>query len=395
MNGNEPDSDWDPVAPETLDDPHDTYAELRGRCPVAYSRRWGGFWTLTRYEDILAATADARTFISSIQNIVPSSPKTGPPRIPLAADPPLHTQYRRALNPYFEAKRIELLEPPLRGIAARLLVPTIAKGRAELMKEFAGVYPVLALCAFLGLDDDEADLLAERSRRYVRAIQSSDRETSMSISEEMDAYARRIVAGRKASPRDRDKDVVSGLLASDMEGRRPEDELLAGVVRLLLIGGHTVVANFIGSAVRHLAADAGLQDELRWDGTKIPSAIQELLRLYSPNQALARTPTRDVEIRGRKIRAGQPVAMLYISANRDADVFPEPDKFILSRPSDKHLAFGHGIHKCVGRAFAELQVRLALEELLSRTKHFELDGPYAKSTWPEFGVQSLPLRFRI
>jgi cytochrome P450 len=148
----------------------------------------------------------------------------------------------------------------------------------------------------------------------------------------------------------------------------------------------------IASAVKHLADHPGLQEQLRRDPGRIPDAVEEFLRLYPPNRAFARTPSRDVEIGGRKIKKDEPIAMLWISANRDADTFAEPDEFNLDRRPNPHLSFGHGTHKCLGAPLARLEMRVALEELLARTKNIALDGAVKWADWPEYGPSALPVR---
>ena len=387
--------EWDPLDPETFRDPHATYAALRQRCPVAYTDRWGGFWTLTRYEDIVAVAADGDGFITSVQNLVPKSPRSGMPRRPLQVDPPEHARFRRVMNPYFEEERVAALAPSLRAVAARYLEPLLAEGRGDGAQAYAGRLPIRALCAFLRVPEADADFIQERSQRYVRALGRDNQAAAEALSGELDAYARQLVASRKRAPLNPEQDIVSGLLEAQIDGRPIGDEIIAGFVRGLLVAGDRSTSNGIGSAILHLARDRKLQEQLRRDPARIPAAIEEFLRLYAPSQATARTATREVEIGGRLVQAGEVVAMVFLAANRDPRAFPEPDRCILGRQPNRHLGFGHGPHKCAGQSLARLQLRIALEELLARTKEFRLDGPVSYNTWPEFGPRSLPLRFAI
>jgi cytochrome P450 len=147
----------------------------------------------------------------------------------------------------------------------------------------------------------------------------------------------------------------------------------------------------LASAVDHLARDAALQRRLRTEPGLIPAAVEELLRLYAPNQGFARTATRDLEIRGRKIRSGEMAALVLPSANRDPEVFDDPEEFVLDRSPNPHLAFGHGPHKCAGVAVARAELRIALEELLARTSSFERAGEPQMLGWPVYGPATLPL----
>ncbi len=392
MSDMEPTRDWDPLDPEAIRKPPAAYAELRQRCPVAHTDRWGGFWALMKYADIVRVAADNETFISSVQNLVPQSPRSGVPRRPLQVDPPEHAHFRRAMNPYFEAERVAVFEPAITEIAVRYLDVLIAKGSGDAMSEFAQLLPIRALCAFLHTGEDDAEWIQARSSRYVEAIAADDRKKAERLSGELDEYARSLVALRKHSPLDPEADIITGLLSAQIEGQRLDDEVIAGFVRGLIVAGDRSTSNGIGSSILHLATHPALQEQLRKEPARIPDAIEEFLRLYAPSQATARTATRDVEIGGRTIRAGEVVAMAFLAGNRDPEAFPNPDECILERKPNRHLGFGHGVHKCAGQSLARLQLRVALEELLGKTSGFELRGPVTFNTWPEYGPKSLPLR---
>ena len=383
--------DWDPLAPEALSDPAATYAELRERCPVAHSDRWGGFWTLTRYDDVIGVAADHQTFTTAVQNLVPASPRSGVPRRPLQVDPPEHAQFRRAMNPYFEPERVAVLEPTLRKVAEAFLQPLLERGEGDLAEEWARHLPIRAVCAFLRVPEEDADWLQQRITQYVAAI-TRDRHEASEINAELDEYARRLVAQRRAAPIDARLDIVSGLLKEGIAGEAVDDEMLAGFVRGLVVAADRSTTHGISTAVLHLARDRSVQDELRAKPERIPEGVEEFLRLYSPSHATARTATRDVEIRSCRINQGAVVAMVWMAANRDPAIFAEPDTFDMSRPSNRHVAFGHGIHKCAGQTLARLQLRVALEVLLARTRSFEVIGPTPFRTWPEYGPRELPAR---
>ena len=181
------------------------------------------------------------------------------------------------------------------------------------------------------------------------------------------------------------EDIVSALLAVRVDGEPLDDEFVAGSLRQLLIAAHVAPTALLASAVDHLARDPELQAQLRADPALIPEALEELLRLYAPNQGFARTATRDVEVRGRTIREGEMAALVLPSANRDPEVFDEPGEFRLGRSPNPHLAFGHGPHKCAGAAVARSELRIALEELLARTASFERAGEPEMLGWPVYG----------
>jgi cytochrome P450 len=204
-----------------------------------------------------------------------------------------------------------------------------------------------------------------------------------------------LIQHRRAAPRDPAVDPISALLAARDHGQPLNEELLIGTVRQVLVVGIIAPTIVIGSIAVHLARDPALQTTMRERPERWPAALEEFLRLYTPYRGFARTPTHDVEVGGRRIGAGEPVALMYASANRDESVFAEPDKFIWDRPNiGEHLAFGRGPHNCVGAALARLELRVALEELLASTACFELDGTIIPTRMPEIGALSVPVRLK-
>ena len=239
-----------------------------------------------------------------------------------------------------------------------------------------------------------AEPLREAGRAFNVAVQSNldavVRETSLALY----SMARALIALRKREPGDPELDPTSALLAARHEGKPLPEELLVGCVRQVLVVGIIAPTVLIGSIGVHLSRDRTLQQRLREEPTLIPAALEEFLRLYTPYRGFARTANRDVEIRGCPIRAGEPIALNYASANRDEDVFEEPDAFRLYRPNiGQSLAFGRGPHHCPGAYLARLQLRIALEELLGRTRAFEVFGPIIPTRMPEVGVLSVKMRF--
>jgi cytochrome P450 len=390
-----PASDWDPVGPETMADPHAVHRELRGRCPVPHSQRWGGFYTLTRYADVVEASKDTETFTATVQTVIPASPRKGLPRLPLQRDPPEHGHYRRGLNTWFKESKMRQLEPHIEALSASLYERVLREGEVDFSEEFAGPFTQGSLCLLVGLDLSEAEELGRLSHDYVIAVQGEDLPTAGELSRLIDQFAIDLVADRKAKPRDPDADMVTGLLGTVDDGRPYTDEEVAGMVRLLLIGGHVVPKNFLGSAVWHLAGDATLQQRLRSERGLMRGAVEEFLRVYSSNQALVRVTTREVEIGGRTIPADKPVALLFLSANQDEAVFERPEVFDPERKPNRHIAFGTGTHVCIGQSLARMQARIVLEQLLKRTAGFSVAGEPVWARWTEYGVAGLKIDVRM
>lgn len=385
-------ADFDPLAPETFDSPHALYAQLRERCPVAWSDAWNGFWALLRYEDVRRAAADAKTYITSVQNVVPKVAFTGR-RPPLHLDPPEHTPYRRALNPLLSDEAVARLEQPIRGIIAELLEPLLARGEGDICADFSSHLTIRVFAAWMNLSAADAERLSAIGRSYNLAVQAADDEQVKGTSLQLYEVARRLLAERRAQPRDPSIDPIAALLAARHESAPLPEDMLVGTVRQVLVVGIIAPTILIGSIAAHLCRDRALQSELRAHPQQWPAALEEFLRLYTPYRGFARTCTREVTLHGRTMRPREPVALVYASANRDGAVFPEPDQFQLHRPNiGEHLAFGRGPHHCVGTALARLELRLALEQLLANTSSIELAGPVTPTRMPEIGALSVPVR---
>jgi cytochrome P450 len=382
--------DFDPLADEFAHDPHAIWAGLRETCPVARGARWG-FWALTRYEDVVAASSRPAEFTSSLGIVVPPNPVSGR-RAPLHFDPPEHARYRRPLNAVLRDERVEAAEPRIRELAAELVSAFVADGGGEFVDAVASKLAGLVLGDVLDLPRERAERLNRLGERFEAAQARFDGDAAEELNQALYAECRAIVAERKQALLDPSEDMVSALLAVRIDGKPLDDEFVAGSVRQLLIAAHVAPTAVIASAVAHLARDAGLQSQLRAGRVPLPTLVEELLRYYAPNQGFARTATRDLELDGRSIRHGEMVALVLPAANRDPRVFDEPETFLGDRSPNPHLAFGHGPHKCPGATLGRAELRIALEELLAATDSFELAGEPRMLGWPVYGPASLPLR---
>lgn len=385
---------WSPIDPETMADPRKAHEKLRGTCPVAHSNEWGGFYTLLKYKDIVQASRDYETFTATKQTVIPASPRKGLARLPLQVDPPEHTRYRKALNPYYKEDKVRALTPQFEALCNEIFENCLAEETVDFANQFAAPFTQGTLCILIGLDLDEADRLGELSHEYVKAVQSQSLTMAGGFSKEIDQFAIDLVAMRKANPRDAETDMVSGLLAEQKNNDNFTDAEVAGMVRLALIGGHVVPKNFLTSLAYHLAISPDLQKRLRAEKDLHRTTIEELLRTYAPNQALVRVTTKDTEIGGREIPQGCPVALNFLSANHDEEIFDNPMQFDPERKPNRHLAFGIGPHICIGQAVARLQARLTLEGLLKHTQNFSLAAEPEWARWTEFGIAELTLKIK-
>jgi len=394
VSDNDPTQDFDPLAPETFDSPYELYSDLRERCPVAHSNAWGGFWALLKYRDVRNALGDPATFITSKQNVVPKLAFTGR-RPPLHFDPPEHTPYRKALNPLLRPERMAVLEEPIRRIAHELIAPMVARGGGDVCEDYASHLTIRVFAEWMNVPERITATLREVGRAYNLAVQQANGEMVKQTSLQLYEMARELIAERRRVPLDIKSDPTSALLAARVDGEPFPEDMIVGMIRQVLVVGIIAPTVIVGSIAVHLARDPVLQDKLRYQPELIPAALEEFLRLYTPYRGFARTATHDVNVGGRTIPEGEPIALVYASANRDADVFPDPDEFAMNRPNiGDHLAFGLGPHVCAGIPLARLELRIAIETLLQATRKFVLDGSIRTTLFPEIGALSVPLTFQ-
>ncbi len=382
--------DFDAEAPETFDSPHALYRELRQRCPVAYSRGLGGFWALTRYEDIERTLIDWQTFTTTIQNVVPRVATTQR-RPPLHLDPPDHTPYRHAIAPFLTPQRVEAWRSLIRKMIKDLLDPILARGEADLCAEFSFKLPIAILGEFFRVSGGDAERIRIAGADFNRAIQSQNDPEVRRTSNILYEIARDLIADRKRAPQDPNLDPTSALLAAKRDGVPLPDDMILGALRQFLVVGIVAPTTFIGSMVVHLARHPEHHRLLKDNNSLIAQGLEELLRLYTPYRGFARTTRREVEVGGRVIQKGDVVALLFVSGNRDERVFDEPDAFRLDRPRKDLLTFGRGPHQCPGSALARLQLSLALEAIVNRTERLTLNGPIQMTKWPEYGPLTAPV----
>jgi cytochrome P450 len=386
-------NEYDPLTHETFASPHVEFARLRNECPVAHSESFDGFWLLSRYDDIVAVLQDSDNFITSVRNVVPGSSTTGR-RPPLHLDPPEHTPYRKALERALSRARISALEPAIKRHSANLIDAFVAKGEGDFIEQVSSPLPALVFGEWMGLTDDQTQTLWEVARAYVKAWEAFDKQAVVLAGERLAGLAADVIADRRAHPRDPNVDPTSSLLAATgLDGEPFPDVLLAGCVRQVLVVGLVAPPIVFGSIVVHLAQHPDLHDQLRADRSLIPHAMEEFFRLYTPYRGFARTSRTEVEIGGRTIRPGEPMALAYASANRDESRFNDPDTFQLKRPNiGDHIAFGMGPHRCVGMPVARMELSIALEALIDRCTRIELLADPVMSGMPEVGPISVKVR---
>jgi cytochrome P450 len=356
---------FDPFVQTSAPDPHPVYRALREREPLHRSEE-RGIWVLSRHADVRNAILDPETF-SSAQGVIPSGFVPEKP-ILISSDPPAHTRLRKAVQRALTPRRVGALEPMIRAYA-RQLVDALPRGEEiDLVARFTQPLPMYVMSELLGVPMEDRPTF----RRWAEAVVHTNVGSSAAIEtaqRELYAYFADVVAERRAKPRD---DLTSILLSPTEEGELLSEDEMLGFCFLLLLAGIETTTAALGNAVALLDRERGERKRLLDDPARIPSAVEEVLRYDSPVQGLSRTLTRDVELHGRGLAEGERVHMLFAAANRDERAFPDPDRFDTSRDPNPHLAFGFGVHFCLGASLARLELRIGLEELLEHAPGYEV-----------------------
>lgn len=367
----------------------EVYRDLRTACPVAHTADYGGYWALTRYQDVRDAALDPDLFISSVRAVVPSDPR-GIRRPPLNFDAPRHTPYRRALLRTLSTARVERILDSLRPRATALFRDFVHGDDRDIARTFGTLLPAYAAATWLNLDERRVEWLAATATAWVDAWRAQDAEQVTRRSEEMYEVARRLVADRSTNPRDITQDPASSLLSERVDGRPLDTDLVVGALRQSLVVGMVAPPLLIGAIAAHLATDPRLQGRLRRDADSRAAAAEEYIRLFTPYRGFARTVSRETSLHGRTIQPEEPVTLVYAAANRDPDVFRDPESFVLGRANiGQHLGFGIGRHQCVGMHLARGVIGVALDTILDGSAELGLLGEPVPTRMPELGYQSV------
>lgn len=384
--------DFDPLDPEFIADPHAALHEMRERCPVAWSGRWGGFYALTRRRDVIEVARNHKQFISSVLHIVPPGMARNT-RPLMHSDPPEHTSFRDAVLPVYSGPRGEQIAPDVRARAVALAAELAARGSADLVRDYACPLMSYTLARFLGMDDPGApEELNRWITQYVEAGQVRDSVRVGEAHEAMVKLASDLVADRRERPRDPAADLATALVQARAGGEPLNPDKIVGAIRQPFIIVWLATSHAVGNMLRRLAEDRGLQETLRRDPGLIEQSLEEFLRLDMPQIGFARSTVADVEVGGQTIPADTPVAMVFPAANRDPEVFEEPDEFRIGRSPNPHLTFGAGIHSCPGKSIARATVLSALEAIITGTGDLSLNGEIVPEHWPFRAVRALPVK---
>lgn len=375
-----------PIRKELRADPHPYYRALRERDPVHKSRLAGG-WVLSRHEDVLGVLRDP-SWSSDERNwsrFATYRARDGRAGLPdpyeahsasmLRLDPPDHTRLRALVSKAFTARAVEAMRPRIELLVDELLGKVEARGRMELVADFAAPLPVIVIAELIGVppaDHAEFHRLSNEAVKLLGDGPLEDKRRGTVGMQALREYFARIVADRRVEPRD---DLVSAMVAAEEAGDRlSQGELLSTLV-LLLVAGNETTTKLIGNSLLALLAHPNELERLRAEPALMPQAVEELLRYDGPVQLTSRLAREDREIAGRAVRKGEQVVLLLAAANRDPEAFPDPDRLDLGRRDVRHLAFSQGTHFCLGAQLARLEASLALGALVTRFAELRVVKP--------------------
>ncbi|GAA1916395.1 cytochrome P450 [Nocardioides hwasunensis] len=392
------DPGYDPLGPDALADPMGATAPLRAGCPV---HRFDGFeppfYTLSRHEDVLDALKDVETFSSRYGQGPHVTEERG-----MKSDPPTHTFFRRLVSKAFTARAVREMEGRIEEIVGELLDAFADRGEGDLHEHLAFPLPTIVIAEMLGVPESDRSRFKGWSDAWVAAMSAVDPTPYEPEIASMRAYILDAVHDRRAlekSGRTLPDDLISALVSAEENGERLRDEDVVNVVRQLLVGGNETTTSLITNVLLRLMQEPTLMARIVADPTLAEVAVEESLRHDAPVLGLFRTTTCPVRRDDTVIPAGAKVMLHFGSANHDEQAFTDPDAFSLDRdPQElrKHLAFGHGIHVCLGAALSRLEGTIALREVARRLPGLALAGtPERIEPFMLWGRSSLPARWDV
>jgi cytochrome P450 family 142 subfamily A polypeptide 1 len=374
-------------------EPHRHFQWMRQHAPV-YWDAIGAVWGIALHEDVMAISKDSQTFCSRFS----SRPDAAPFPSMINLDDPDHRRRRNLVNKGFTPRRVQDHAPKIRRICQQLIARVAPRGACDFVRDIAAPLPMMVIGDMLGVEPADHGMLLRWSDDFILATSASAPPAvatrAMQSFEEYADYNRRVVADRRDNPRD---DLMSVLTHAEIDGERLSDEEILQEGLLILVGGDETTRHVISGGMEQLIRNPGERRQLLDDTSKIPIAVEEMLRWVTPIQNMNRTATRTVELRGRTIREGDKVLLLYPSANRDERVFDRPFEFRSGREPNNHVAFGgYGAHFCLGASLARLELCIMFDELLRRLPDITLADPGPLRLRPSnfiVGIESMSVVF--
>jgi len=386
-------TDWDYLDERWQQDPYPIWDELRAKCPVAHTERYLGVYLPTRYEDVKAVAYDTEHFSSRRVIVRAERPELSAPSPapPITSDPPAHKPAKQMLLPFFTPDAIRKLEPATRATCNELIDRFVGEQRIDAAQSYSRHIPVRVITHMLGIPESDNDQFIVWLHQLLE-LGVTDQAQVRLASQEMREYFERHIEriGKEGGD-----NLISELLAIRQDGQPLSMPYLLGVLQLLLLAGIDTTWSAIGACLWHLAKFPEDRRRLVAEPGLMPLAIEEFLRAYAP-VTMAREVVKETVIGGCPIKPGNMLLLSFPAANRDPGVFADADKVILDRRENRHLAFGIGIHRCVGSNLARMEMTVAIEEFLKRIPDFALDptGEVSWSQGPVRGPRTLRLLLR-
>jgi cytochrome P450 len=386
-------TDFSHVEPEWVADPYPIQDDLRQRCPIAHTQRFGGAWLPTRYEDVAAIAYDTERFSSRaiiMSNFRPPkeiAPIGAVP--PISSDPPFHRDARKLLLPAFTKSAVAGQEPATRAFCHELIDGLAGRDVVDAAQDYAQHIPMRVISNMLGFPPEDGPRFRVFVENALEAVNLPPEER-FARTEKLFDYLLEQIRDHVDHPRD---DLTTYLLNVEIFGSRLQPSHVAGTMALLLIAGIDTTWSAIGASLWHLAKTPADRERLAAEPSLIPTAIEEFLRAYAP-VTMARLVREDMHWNGVEMKADDWILLSFPAANRDPEQFDRADEVVIDREVNRHAAFGLGIHRCVGSHLARMELRTALEVWLERVPEFTLDDPDAV-TWSAGqvrGPRTLPVR---
>ncbi len=386
-------NDWDWLDDQWGSNAIDIWNEVRRQCPMASTERYGRAYMPVTMEAVSQVSHDTEHFSSIWVNVSrPDAPRSPAP--PITSDPPDHHGHRRLLLPAFNPKNIALLEDDLRAFCRRLIADIGDSETADAAEQYVQHIPVHGICLLTGLPEGDADIFRDWIYRNFQ-LAPRDNRVKLQVITEMGAYIDQLLRERLAEPRD---DMLTMIANAEIDGRPVDWDLKVGYIRLLIVAGIDTTWSAIGSGLWHFAQHPGEVERLVAVDDDDPlwqMASEEVLRYYAP-VTMARKIIADTEVAGCPVREGEQMLLPFPAANHDPAAFDNPEEFQLDRARNRHVAFGLGIHRCVGSNLARLELLVAIQEWLRAFPRYRLDETKT-TTWANGqvrGPRNIPVLLR-
>ena len=387
-------------------DPYAAWKVLREQAPVHWNTKDDtGYWSITTYQDALAVYRNPYTFSSQrgialnygLTDEESMAQEAGFGQMLIVTDPPRHTRMRQIINKRFTRAALAPEEPHIRAIAREIIDSVAARGECDFVVDVAARLPTAVICEMMGIPKADWDMMFTVANMSIGThdpeyqIDGDALATGRQAQMNCFNYFLNGIGERRKNP---GPDLVSALVHGEIDGEKLTDMEILFNCFLLIIGGQETTRNATSGGMLALMESPEQRERLTWDRSLLPTAIEEVLRYTSPITHLMRTATRDVEMRGQRIKAGDRVVIWNPSANRDPLQFPDPDRFDITRTPNEHLALGHGEHFCLGANLARLELRVMFDEVLTRLPGLEQAGNVQR-LYSNFvaGIKHMPVRF--